>query len=1057
MVERIIEFSARNRFIVFLLIFGLASGGLWALKNTPIDALPDLSDTQVIVYTTWMGRSPDLMEDQITYPIVTALLSAPNVTVVRGFSDFGYSYVYVLFKDGTDIYWARSRVLEYLNQLAGRLPEGVTPQLGPDATAVGWVFQYALVDETGQQDLASLRSFQDWYLRYWLRAVEGVAEIASIGGFVRQYQINLDPTKLLAYRLSVSDIVEKVRMSNRDVGGRVVEFSGIEYMIRGRGYIKSVSDVEQIAVGVSERGTPILLRDVATVRLGPDMRRGLVDLNGKGDVVGGIVIMRYGQDALDVIARVKAKLKEIEPSLPKGVKIVTAYDRSDLIRESVATANENLMEELIVVSVLVIGFLLHLRSALIPILTLPLAVLIAYIPMYFMGLGMNIMSIGGIIVAIGDMVDAAIVMVDNAHKRLEEWERNGRVGERLQVLIDSFKEVGPAIFASLIVIAIAFMPVFTLEAQEGRLFKPLAFTKNLAIAMSAVLAITLIPALAAFLIRGRIRPEQRHPVSRGLQRLYGPALRLALRHRLAVVAISIVGALSIIPAYQRMGAEFMPPLYEGTILYMPTTLPGISVTEAGKLLQRMDQKLKAFPEVDHVFGKSGRAETSTDPAPFGMMEVVVELKPKEQWRPGVTYESLVDEMDKALQFPGVTNAWTMPIKARIDMLTTGVRTPVGIKIFGPSLIDIENIGKEIEMVAKEVPGTRSVYAERVSGGYFFDFAIRREEVARYGLTVEDVNKYIESAIGGENIATTIEGRERYPINVRYLRELRDDLDKLRRVLVDTPNGAQVPLAQLAELKLLSGPAMIRDEDGMLSGYVYVDMAGRDVGGYVEDLKGAVNGQVKLPPGYTLTWSGQYEFMQRVQDRLKIFVPLTIAIIFVLFYFTFRSVAETLMVMLGVPFALVGGIWYMAALGYNMSIAVWVGLIALAGVAAETSAVMLAYLDEACKRQREAGGLRTLQDLLDTVYRGAVERIRPMAMAGLANILGLLPVMWATGTGADVMKRLAAPMVGGIGSAMLLTLLVIPAIYVIWRWHTEVKRLSTSQKDEGTSTFNMFYR
>ncbi len=1037
MVERVIEFCAKNRFIVFLLVFGLASAGLWSLKNTPIDALPDLSDTQVIVYTTWPGRSPDLMEDQITYPIVTALISAPNVTVVRGFSDFGYSYVYVLFKDGTDIYWARSRVLEYMSQLAGRLPEGVTPQLGPDATPVGWVFQYALVDETGQQDLATLRSFQDWYLRYWLRAVDGVAEVASVGGFVRQYQINLDPTKLLGYRLSVSDIIEKVRMSNLDVGGRVVEFSGAEYMVRGRGYIKSTADIEDIAVGVNPGGTPILLRDVATVTLGPDMRRGLVELNGKGEVAGGIVIMRYGQDALEVIDRIKAKIKEIEPSLPKGVKIVSVYDRSDLIRESVATANENLIEELIVVSVLIVGFLLHLRSALIPILTLPLAVLIAFIPIYFMGLGMNIMSIGGIIVAIGDMVDAAIIMVDNAHKRLEEWEHGGKIGDRNRVLIDSAKEVGPAIFASLLVIAVAFMPVFTLEAQEGRLFKPLAWTKNLAIAMSAVLAVTLIPALLSILIRGRILPEQRHPVSRLLQRLYAPLLRLALRHRVALVLLSLALVVSVIPAYQRMGSEFMPPLYEGTILYMPTTLPGISVTEAGKLLQQMDRKLKAFPEVAHVFGKAGRAETSTDPAPFSMMEVIVELKPKEEWRSGATYESLLDEMDRALRFPGVTNAWTMPIKARNDMLTTGVRTPVGIKIFGPDLKRIEEIGKAIERMAKDVPGTRSVYAERVSGGFFLDFAVKRDEIARHGLTVEEVNKYIESAIGGENIDITIEGRERYPINVRYLRELRDDPDKLGRVLVDTPSGAQVPLAQLATLRMVSGPAMIRDEDGMLSGYVYVDIAGRDVGGYVDELKQSVQ-KIELPPGYTLTWSGQYEFMERVKERLKIFVPLTIAIIFVLYYFTFRSVAETLMVMLGVPLSLVGGIWFMALLGYNMSIAVWVGLIALAGVAAETSAVMLAYLDEACKRRKEAGRLNSLDDLLETAFDGAVERIRPMAMAGLANILGLLPVMWATGAGADVMKRLAAPMIGGIGSAMLLTLLVIPAIYVIWRWHKDVK-------------------
>jgi Cu(I)/Ag(I) efflux system membrane protein CusA/SilA len=1045
MVAWVIEFSARNRFMVFLLLFGLATAGLWAMNNTPIDAIPDLSDTQVIIYTTWMGRSPDLVEDQVTYPIVTTLLSAPRVTVVRGFSDFGFSYVYVLFKDGTDMYWARSRVLEYMNQLSDRLPSGVTPQLGPDATAVGWVFQYALVDESGQQDLASLRSFQDWYLRYWLRSVDGVAEVASVGGFVKQYQVNLDPTKVLAYKLSLPEIIEKIRMSNSDVGGRVVEFSGIEYMIRGRGYIKSTADIEQIAVGVSPNGTPILLRDVAMVRLGPDMRRGLVELDGQGEVVGGVVIMRFGENAPKVIERIKAKLKEIEPGMPKGVKILPVYDRSDLIRESIATAKENLIEELVIVSVLLIGFLLHIRSALIPIITLPLAVLISFIPMYFMGIGMNIMSIGGIIVAIGDMVDASIVMVDNAHRRLEEWERAGRIGDRTQVLIDSAKEVGPSIFASLLVIAVAFMPVFTLEAQEGRLFKPLAFTKNLSIAMSAVVAITLIPALLPVFIRGRIIPEQRHPVSLLLRWLYAPVLRVALRYRMAVVLLAVGLTLTIIPAFQRMGSEFMPPLYEGTILYMPTTLPSISVTEASMLLQQMDRTLKAFPEVERVFGKAGRAETATDPAPFSMMEVVISLKSKEHWRPGVTYESLVDEMDNTLQFPGVTNAWTMPIKARIDMLTTGVRTPVGIKIFGPDLKQIEEIGQHIERAAQDVPGTRSAYAERVSGGYFLDFEIKREEIARYGLTVMDVGQIIESAIGGENIHTTIEGRERYPINVRYLRELRDDPEKLERVLVPTPTGAQVPLAQVATLRFLSGPPMIRDENGMLSGYVYVDMAGRDVGSYVDDLKRIIREKVTLPAGYTLTWSGQYEFMQRVRERLTIFVPLTLAIIFVLFYFTFRSVVETLMVMLGVPFSQVGGVWYLALLHYNMSIAVWVGLIALAGVAAETSAVMLAYLDEACTRRRSAGTLCTLPELLEAVQRGALERIRPVSMTALANILGLAPVMWATGTGADVMKRLAAPMVGGVLSAMLLTLVVIPALYVIWLWQTEVKHQRTTER------------
>ncbi|HAT1920199.1 TPA: efflux RND transporter permease subunit [Legionella pneumophila] len=1039
MVERIIEFCARNRFIVLLFVLGFSFMGYIALKNTRMDALPDISDTQVIVYTTWMGRSPDLIEDQVTYPIVTALLSAPKVVAVRGFSDFGFSYVYIIFEDGTDIYWARSRVLEYMSQLSGKLPEGVTPQLGPDATPVGWIYQYALVDDNGKHNLAELRTFQDWYLRYWLRAVPGVSEVASVGGFVKQYQVNLDPVKVLAYNLSVPEIVEKIRMSNNDTGGRVIEFSGVEYMIRGRGYIKSTEDIEKIAVGTNANGTPILLRDVATVQLGSDMRRGVVDLNGQGEAVGGIVIMRFGEDVLQVIGRIKDKLKELASAIPEGIKMVTVYDRSNLIREAISTANWNLIEELVVVGLLIIVFLGHFRSALIPIITLPLAILISFIPIYFLHVGLNIMSIGGIIVAIGDMVDAAIIMVDNAHKRLADWEAKGSPGDRTQVLIDSAKEVGPAIFSSLLVIAISFMPVFTLEAQEGRLFSPLAYTKNLAIFMSALLAITLIPVLLPLLVRGRIIPEQKHPITRWMQAMYAPVLRLALRYRQFVVGIAIVLAMATIPLYKLIGSEFMPPLYEGTILYMPVTLPGISVTQATALLQEMDKKLKAFPEVAHVFGKTGRAETSTDPSPFNMMEVIVELKPKEFWRKGVTYESLVKEMDEALQFPGVSNAWTMPIKARNDMLTTGIRTAVGIKIFGPDIKKIEAIGKEIEMEAKEVKGTSTVYAERVAGGYFLDFQINRDQLARYGLTIMDVNRIIESAVGGVNIATTIEGRERYPVNVRYLRELRDDPDKLNRILVKTPSGAEVPVAQLVTLTFRSGPAMVRDENGMLAGYVFIDISGRDIGGYVEELKQVVNAKVKLPPGYTLAWSGQYEFMQRVYERLKIFVPLTLAIIFVLFYFTFRTITETLMVMLGVPFALFGGFLLLYLLGYNMSIAVWVGMIALAGVAAETSAVMLAYLDSDYNEQKEKGLLKTLPDLIQLVQLCAVSRIRPMAMAGLANIIGLLPVMWATGIGADVMKRLAAPMVGGVFSALLLTLIVIPVVYVMWRWQVDLKK------------------
>lgn len=1040
MIERIIEFSARNRFIVLLFVIGFSLMGWWAFKNTRMDALPDISDTQVIVYTTWMGRSPDLIEDQVTYPIVTALLSTPNVVAVRGFSDFGFSYVYIIFKDGTDIYWARSRVLEYLNQLAGRLPEGVTPQLGPDATPVGWIYQYALVDETGKHNLADLRTFQDWYLRYWLRSVPGVAEVASVGGFVKQYQINLDPVKVLAYDLSIPDIIEKIRMNNNDVGGRVVEFAGTEYMVRGRGYIKSTDDLDMISVGLNTNGTPILLRDVSTVQVGSDMRRGVVDLNGKGEVAGGIVIMRYGEDVLQVLDRVKIKLKEFASSIPQGMKMVTVYDRSHLIKEAIETANWNLIEELIVVGLLIIIFLWHFRSALIPIITLPIAILISFIPIYYFNIGLNIMSIGGIIVAVGDMVDAAIIMVDNAHKRLADWELEGSKGDRTQVLIDSAKEVGPAIFSSLLVIAISFMPVFTLEAQEGRLFSPLAYTKNLAIFMSALLAITLIPMLLPILVKGRIIPEQKHPITRFLQKLYSPILKIALNRRNAVVGAAIIIALSIIPLYKIIGNEFMPPLYEGTILYMPTTLPGISVTQASDLLQKMDKKLKEFPEVAYVFGKTGRAETSTDPSPFSMMEIIVELKPKNEWRKGVTYESLINEMDKALQFPGVSNAWTMPIKARNDMLTTGIRTALGIKIFGPDLKQIESIGKDIEMLSQQISGTRTTYAERVAGGYFLDFNINRDEIARYGLTVMDVNTIVESAIGGENIATTIEGRERYPVNVRYLRELRDDPDKLERILVKTPTGAQVPLAQLATLKFNTGPAMIRDENGMLAGYVFIDINDRDLGGYVDELKTQVNEKIKLPAGYTIAWSGQYEFMQRVYERLKIFVPLTLGIIFVLFYFTFRSVTETLMVMLGVPFALFGGFLLLLALGYNMSVAVWVGFIALAGVAAETSAVMLVYLDYDYAQQMKKGLMKSLPDLIQTVHQCAVSRIRPMMMAGLANILGLLPVMWATGIGADVMKRLAAPMVGGVFSALLLTLIVIPVLYVIWRWKTDLTPL-----------------
>jgi copper/silver efflux system protein len=1160
MVERVIDFCARNRLIVFLCVGGLSLLGYVSMSRTPLDALPDLSDTQVIVYTTWPGRSPNLVEDQITYPIVTALLSAPKVTVVRGASDFGYSYVYVLFEEGTDIYWARSRVLEYLSQIRDRLPEGVNPALGPDATGVGWVYEYALVtgyycpdhpngwyelpdaspaasdapaaaasmadgqastspispeqrpqghsghvhpadtrevrEETeqtavqvnsppgagarpehayasledapasqrshlvhqrirqtpgscpldgkplqrAQYDLSQLRSLQDWNLRYAIAAVDGVAEVASVGGFVRQYQITVDPNRLLAFNIPLQTVVENIRKGNNDVGGRVVEMTGTEYMVRGLGYIQRLGDIEAIVVGVDPSGTPIYVRDIGDVSLGPDMRRGVAELNGEGEVVGAVVIMRHLENALNVIRRVEDKIEELKNTLPPGVDFVTVYNRAELIERAIGTAEEALVEELLIVSALIIFFLLHLRSALIPIVALPIAMLIAFIPMAWMQVTINVMSLGGIVIAVGDMVDASIVLVENAHKRLEEWERKGSVGERVEVIIQAAKEVGPPIFSSLLVMAIAFVPVFTLQAQEGRLFKPLAFTKNFAIAISAVLAITLTPALMTLLIRGRIRPEEKHPVSRVLIRLYTPIAQLAIRFRKTTVGLAVVAALFTIPAFLRMGSEFMPPLEEGSILYMPTTLPGISVTDATQILQVQDRILKRFPEVQSVFGKAGRAESSTDPAPFSMFETTVILKPKDQWRTGMTFDKLVEEMDRALRFPGMTNAWTMPVKGRIDMLTTGIRTPVGIKIFGPDLGKIQEIGTHLEAILKTVPGTRSIYAERVEGGYYLDFRVRREDAARYGMTIEGVEHIIETAIGGMDVTTTIEGRERYPVNVRYPRELRENLDQLRRVLVTTPGGVQVPVSLLADIELHTGPAMVRDEDAMLTGYVFVDVVGRDIGSYVTEAKRVVADELPSYPGYRLAWSGQYEFMERVRERLKLFVPLTLGAIFILYFFTFRSVIETLIVMLSVPFALVGGIWLLYLLDYNMSIAVWVGLIALAGVAAETGSIMIVYLDEAYKRRVREGQMNSMQDLIDAVMEGSAQRLRPKLMTVGANVFGLMPVMWATGTGADTMKRISAPLIGGLISSTILTLVILPAIYTIWKGF-EVRRLA----------------
>jgi copper/silver efflux system protein len=1031
MIEKIIEGSARNKFLVFLMVIFLSAWGLWALKNTPLDAIPDLSDVQVIVYTPWMGRNPTIIEDQVTYPIVTTMISAPRVKSVRGFSDFGYSYVYIIFEDATDIYWARSRVLEYLNQATARLPRGVTPTLGPDASGVGWVFQYALIDESRKHDLAQLRSLQDWYLRYQIGSVEGVAEVASVGGFVRQYQVNLDPNKLAAYRLPVKSVIDAIRMSNNDVGGRSVELSGAEYMVRGRGYLRSIKDIEMVTVG-GDRGTPILVRDIASVSLGPDMRRGIAELDGKGEVVGGIVVMRHGENALNLINRVKQKLKEIEPALPPGVKIVSTYDRSDLILRSIATLKEKLIEESLIVSLVIIIFLFHVRSALVAIITLPVAIILSFIAIYYLNLTSNIMSLGGIAIAIGAMVDAAIVMVENAHKRLEQWEEAGRPGDRTEVLIDSAKEVGKPLFFSLLIITVSFLPIFTLEAQEGRLFQPLAFTKTFAMFFAAFLSITLAPVLMVVLIRGRIRPENRNPVNRLLIALYAPVVRTVLRFQITTIALAVIALILTYPAFARLGSEFMPPLNEGMIFYMPTTLPGISVTQSARLLQLQDRMLKTFPEVQWVFGKAGRAETSTDPAPFSMGETTVMLKPESEWRPGMTWEKLVEEMDKKIRLPGVANAWTMPIKNRIDMLSTGIRTPVGIKIFGPDLTKIEEIGQRLEKVVNSVPGTRSVFAERVAGGYYLDFDLKREEIARYGLMIEDIQMIIESAIGGESITTTVEGRERYPVSVRYSRELRDDPEKLKRILIPTISGAQVPLGQLAELRLASGPAMIRDEDGQLAGYVFIDMAGRDIGSYVEEAKKKVAEQVKLPTGYTLSWSGQYEHIQRAKERLIYVVPLTLLIIFVLLYLNLQSVTKCGIVLLAIPFSMIGAIWFVYLLGYNMSVAVWVGIIALAGVDAETGVIMLLYLDQAYDKWRKEGRMRTVADLREAITEGAVKRIRPKMMTVMAILFGLLPIMWSHGAGADVMKRIAAPMIGGVVSSFILELMVYPAIYEVWR-------------------------
>ena len=1053
MIARWIELCARRPLFVFLGVGLLVAWGVYALRSTPLDALPDLSDTQVIVFTEWMGRSPNLVEDQITYPIVTTFLAAPKVKVVRGFTMFGMSFVYILFEDGTDIYWARSRVLEYLVKLQGRLPPGVAPQIGPDATGVGWVFEYALVDDTGQHDLQQLRAFQDWHLRYWLSSVPGVAEVASVGGYEKEYQVEIDPVRLQAFGLSIGDIAAAIRMSNGDVGGRVLELAQHEYAVRGRGYIRSREELATVVVATNEAGTPVQLGDVARVQVGGNIRRGLVELDGTGEVVGGIVVMRFGENALEVIDRVKKKLDEMTPAMPPGVRVVTTYDRSELIRASVRTLGENLVQVMAIVCATVVVFLFHLRSALVPALMLPIAVLLSFIPMNAMGLTTNIMSLAGIIIAIGDMVDAAVVLVENGHRRLEEA---GPSANRIEVLIDSMKELGPPIFGSLLVIAIAFLPVFTLQAQEGRLFQPLAYTKTLAMAFASVLSVTLVPALMVLLVRGRIRAEAENPVNRFVRAAYAPVLRACLRHRYALV-LAVVAALGItlIP-FLRLGSEFMPPLYEGSVLFMPVSVPGLSIEEAKRILQEQDRRLRAIPEVASVFGKAGRAETPTDPAPLSMIETVITLRPREEWRPGLSFEELVAEMDAAVQTPGLQSAWTMPIKARVDMLTTGIRTPVGVKIFGADLVKIAALGEQLEAVLREVPGTRSVYAERELGGFFVDFIPDRDAIARYGLQLMDVMTVVETAIGGLDVDTTIEGRERYRINVRYPRELRDSPEDLARVLVPIPmqqprgpalvpaeasmdggramggRVAQVRLGQLGRIVATMGPPMIKDEAGMLTGWVYVDTDRSDLGGYVEDAKRAVAGRLELPPGYFLKWTGQYEFLERMQARMRIVIPLTVALILAILVVNFGGLAQALLVLFSVPCAAMGSIWLLWALDYNTSVAVWVGLIGLLGIAAETASIMVIYLDEGYRRWLAEGRLKTPADLIAMAMESGGRRVRPLLMTVVMNIVGLLPVMFGTGIGSDIAKRIAAPLWGGLVSLTLLTLAVIPALYVIWR-------------------------
>ncbi|MFY9326817.1 MAG: efflux RND transporter permease subunit [Georgfuchsia sp.] len=1031
MIRALIDASIKNRFLVLIATLLISLAGFLAMKSTPLDAIPDLSDVQVIIFTGFPGQAPKVVEDQVTYPLTTAMLSVPRTKVVRGYSFFGFSMVYVIFQDGTDMYWARTRVLEYLNYAADRLPASVSPKLGPDATGVGWVYEYALVDKSGRHDLSQLRSIQDWYLRYPLQTVDGVSEVASIGGYVKQYQVEVKPDALLAYNIPLAKVKQAIQRSNNDVGGRLVEMGETEYMVRGLGYIKSLHDLEVIPIGVDANGTPIYLKQVANIHLGPELRRGLAELNGEGEVAGGVVVMRYGENALTTIERVRQKLENLKKGLPEGVEIVPVYDRGNLIERAVDNLKHKLIEESIVVALICLLFLLHARSALVAIISLPVGILIAFLIMRWQGLSANIMSLGGIAIAIGAMIDGAIVMIENAHKHLEHLGNEGsNLRARWEAVATASKEVGPALFFSLLIITVSFLPVFTLQAQEGRMFSPLAFTKTYSMAAAALLAVTLVPVLMGLLIRGKIPSEERNPINVWLKRLHTPLLELAIKRRSLTVMLALLLLAATAYPVLKIGSEFMPPLDEGDILFMPTTYPGISITKAKELLQQTDKILKTFPEVAQVFGKVGRANTATDPAPLAMLETTIQLKPRSEWpNSDKTTKALMDEMDAAIKFPGLANAWTYPIKTRIDMLSTGIKTPIGIKVSGPDLNVLEKVAGDIEKTLKTLPDTLSAFADKAAGGYYLDFDIKREEAARYGLTVGDVQDVVQSAIGGMNVTETVEGLERYPVNVRYPRELRDNMEALKRVLIATPTGAQIPLSLVSDLKLKRGPPAIKTENATPNAWVYVDIKTSDIGGYVAQAKKQVDSTVKIPAGYSLVWSGQFEYMERAAERLKMVIPLTLLTIFLLLYFNFRNITAPLVVMLSIPFALIGGFWLVWLLGYNISVAVAVGFIALAGVSAEIGVLVLTFIDQAIESRRaERGGYLSAAEIMAAVLSGTTLRLRPIAMTATAVIAGLVPIMWGGGAGSDVMRRIAAPMIGGMVTATVLSLLVLPVIY-----------------------------